>query len=154
MALITKDGFERLKIFKEELLNEQKQAIEAVVIARGYGDFSENAELEAANNWLERVRMEIAKAEESINSAQIFSLQGVDVGKIGFGATVQVEDENGNLNTYTIVSEFEADLEQGKISVNSPIARALFGKSLGQECILKAPSGEKMLYIVSITYKD
>ena len=154
MALITQIGLDKLKNDREKLVIEEKMAVDAVVVARGYGDFSENAELEAANAWLERVRMKIAENEERINSSQVFSLENIDQTKIGFGATVEVEDENGEIKKYKIVSEFESDLSNGKISIVSPIARALSGKSVNDECLLKAPSGEKILYIVSISYKD
>lgn len=152
MFLITKYGFEKLKNDLVLIEHEEKQAIEAVVIARGYGDFSENAELEAANNWLERCRTKKNVCQQNLLNAQIFNSDNADKSIVSFGACVSVEDENENVVQYKIVSELESDVKEGKISLKSPIASALMGKKIGTECSIKVPSGDKFLTILNIDY--
>jgi len=153
MAMITKSGLEKLKDELTNLTKEEKSAVEAVVVARSFGDFSENAELEAANAWLERTRKKMAEVETRINEAEIFDLQFVDKNRVNFGAQVKVEDlDTGAITDYKIVSDVESNIQDGKISIQSPIARALQGKRTGDECSFMVPAGEKVLLIQSIDY--
>lgn len=153
MSLMTKSGFEKLKNELLSLEEEEKKAIEAVVIARGFGDFSENAELEAANNWLDRVRNSMADNTKKLNQATIFEPANVDKTRVGFGAQVELEDmDNDQIVIYKIVGEFEANLQEGKISTESPLAKALNGKKVGDECVIHAPAGEKNFEIKKIDY--
>lgn len=153
MSMITKDGLLKLKEELVHLAQEEKNAVEAVVVARSFGDFSENAELEAANAWLERTRKRAVEIEVRINEAEIFDINHVDKNKVNFGAHVTVEDQDtGAVIEYKIVSDVEANIHDGKISIQSPIARALQGKQVGDECSFMVPAGEKVLTIQAIDY--
>ena len=153
MALMTEYGFHKLKEELIALEKEEKEAIDAVVIARGFGDFSENAELEAANGWLERTRKKILETIGRINEAEIFNPTVVDKTRVNFGAQVEVEDEeSGKSVVYKIVGEVEANVQEGKISSQSPLAKALHGKEVGAECVFNAPGGEKIYTIKKIDY--
>jgi len=153
MALMTEYGFHKLKDELIALEKEEKEAVEAVVVARGFGDFSENAELEAANSWLERTRKKMLETVQKINEAELFNVAVVDKSRVNFGAQVEVEDEETGKNVvYKIVGEVEASVQEGKISVQSPIAKALHGKEVGAECVFNAPGGEKVYTIKKIDY--
>lgn len=152
MALMTIEGLEKLKKELQMLSQEEKKAVDAVVVARSFGDFSENAELETASSWLERTRKKLAEIEQKIGEAEIFDIASVDKSKVNFGAQVELEDEHGNIAVYKIVSEVEANVQEGKISVQSPLARALHSKAIGDECVIYAPGGEKIFTINKIDY--
>ncbi len=153
MAIITKDGLLMLKDELVNLFNEEKNAVDAVVVARSFGDFSENAELEAANAWLERTRKKMTEIDKRIAEAEIFDVSVVDKTRVNFGAYVEVEDmDTEKVTNYKIVSDVESNIEEGKISFQSPIARALRGKVVGDECIVIVPAGEKILCIKKIDY--
>jgi transcription elongation factor GreA len=150
---MTNSGFHKLKNELSVLEEEEKKAIEAIVIARGFGDFSENAELEAANNWLDRIRKNMEENAKKVSQSHIFDVSNIDKTKIGFGAQVELEDiETGKIMVYKIVGEFEANVQEGKLSIESPLAKALNGKKIGQDCVISAPSGEKNFEIKNIDY--
>ncbi len=153
MALMTEYGFQKLKDELVSLEKEEKDAIDAVVTARGFGDFSENAELETATSWLERTRKKMLEIAQKINEAEIFNVSLVDTSCVNFGAQVEVEDEeSAKIVVYKIVGEVEANVQEGKISVQSPLAKALHGKNVGAECVFNAPGGEKVYKIKKIDY--
>lgn len=153
MALVTEYGFQKLKEELIALEKEEKAAVDAVVVARGFGDFSENAELETATSWLERTRKKILECNQKIGEAEIFSAAVVDKTRVNFGAQVEVEDQDTEkCVVYKIVGEVEANVQEGKISAQSPLAKALHGKSVGAECVFNAPSGEKVYVIKKIDY--
>lgn len=151
--LMTVNGLNKLKNELKALHEEEKSAVEAVVTARSFGDFSENAELETANSWLERTRMKIAETETAISEAEIFDITTIDKSKVGFGAEVELEDqETGKVTTYKIVGQVEANVQEGKISLNSPLAKALHGKREGDDVALNVPAGEKDFTINKLSY--
>lgn len=153
MALMTKEGLQKLRAEQEFLEQEEKKAVEAVVVARSFGDFSENAELETASNWLERTRKRIAEVEQKIGEAEIFNSASTDKTKASFGAKVELEDQDTEkIVVYKIVGEVEANVQEGKISFQSPMAKALQGKTVGSECVFNAPAGEKVFIIKKIDY--
>lgn len=155
MELVTSQGLLQLKKEEERLLEEEKEAVEAMVIARGFGDFSENAELDSAKEWLQRVRQRIGEIKEKIRNAEVFDISKVDKEVVGFGATVLLEDcETEKETLYKIVGEDESSVEEGKISFKSPIARGLKGKRKEEECEIRTPRGEKYYLVKNITYED
>ncbi len=151
--LITSFGLNKLKEEKEKLLQDEKDALESVVIARGYGDFSENAELDAAKEWLDRTRVKMSEIDKKISLAKIFDSSLIDKTKVNFGAAVKVEDlKSGNETIYKIVSDAEFDIAQGKISTQSAIAKGLIGKEVKDEVFIQTPGGEKNFLIKEIDY--
>lgn len=155
MSVLTPEGLLLLKREEERLLAEEKRAVEAMTIARGFGDFSENAELDSAREWLTRTQQKMVEINEKIRNSEVISLSSIKLNEVGFGADVELEfEENGSQKSvkYRIVGEDEADIAQGKISYKSPIAFALRGKKIGDECEVFAPSGERTFLIKSINY--
>lgn len=153
MALITKNGLLKLKKMQQDLLVEERQAIEDVAVARSYGDFSENAELEVANARLERAKQKMGEVEALLADAELFNVGLIDRSRVNFGAEVHVSDESvGKKFCYRIVDETEADIKENKISVKSPLAKALLGKMVGDDCEFSAPSGDRALLIEQISY--
>ena len=128
--------------------------INAIAEARAQGDLSENAEYEAAKERQGFIEGRIIDLEGKLGSAQVIDPQTLNAdGRCVFGATVTLEDVNtGDVMTYQIVGEDEADIKQGKISINSPIARALIGKYGGDVAEVQAPGGIREYEIVNVLY--
>ena len=145
------------KLLREEL-SELKTIIrpqisEAIKEAREKGDLKENAEYHAAREQQSFAEGRIKDIEGKLSNAQIIDITRMPVSdKVIFGTTIIVADENNNEITYKIVGEDEADLKKGKISVTSPISRALVGKSEGDEVTIKTPSGNIIYEIVEVKY--
>jgi len=128
--------------------------INAIAEARAQGDLSENAEYEAAKERQGFIEGRIIDLEGKLGSAQIIDPKSMNAdGRCVFGATVALEDVNtGDVMTYQIVGEDEADIKQGKISINSPIARALIGKYSGDVAEVQAPGGIREYEVVNVLY--
>jgi transcription elongation factor GreA len=145
------------KLLREEL-SELKtiirpQITEAIKEAREKGDLKENAEYHAAREQQSFAEGRIKDIEGKLSNAQVIDITRMPVSdKVIFGTTVIVADENNNEITYKIVGEDEADLKKDKISVTSPISRALVGKSEGDEVTIKTPSGNIIYEIVEVKY--
>ena len=141
---ITKRGAELLKEELHRLKHVERPAvINAISEARAQGDLSENAEYDAAKEKQAFIEGRIQELEGKLSAAQIIDPSTLDVeGRIVFGATVELEDlEDGKVAIYQIVGDDEADLNSGKISISSPIARALIGKEEGDVVTVQAPAG-------------
>ena len=152
---ITKRGAEKLKAELHQLKTVERPAvIAAIAEARAQGDLSENAEYDAAKDRQGFVEGRIQEIEGKLSAAQIIDPASVDAdGRVVFGATVELEDEDsGEKVTYQIVGEDEADLKQSKISISSPIARALIGKYAGDEVEVQAPGGVRGYEIMEVKY--
>lgn len=152
---ITKHGAELLRQELHQLKTVARPAvINAIAEARSHGDLSENAEYDAAKEKQGFIEGRIAEIEGKLSSAQVIDPKLVDAnGRIVFGATVQLCDlQSEEEVTYQIVGDDEADLMQGKISVSSPIARALIGKEEGDVAIVQAPAGKREYEILTIEY--
>lgn len=128
--------------------------INAISEARAQGDLSENAEYEAAKERQGFIEGRIIDLEGKLGSAQVIDPKTLNAdGRCVFGATVALEDvHTGDVMTYQIVGEDEADIKQGKISINSPIARALIGKYSGDVAEVQAPGGVREYEIVNVLY--
>ena len=153
--LLTKRGAEKLKEELARLKNVERHAvIQAIAEARAQGDLSENAEYDAAKDKQGFIEGRILEIEGKLAAAQIIDPASLDAeGRVVFGSTVDLEDEDSGAKvTYQIVGEDEADLKQGLISVNSPIARALIGKSSGDVAEVQAPGGARHYEIVDVRY--
>ncbi|MDR9498582.1 MAG: transcription elongation factor GreA [Hydrogenovibrio sp.] len=152
---MTKDGADKLKQELEKLKKEDRPAVtQAIAEAREHGDLKENAEYHAAREQQGLIEARIKQVESILGSVQIIDVTKLTPnGKVVFGSTVTVLNvDNDQEVTYKIVGEEEADLDHNKISVNSPIARALIGKEEGDEIVVKAPSGNIDYEIVEIQY--
>jgi transcription elongation factor GreA len=147
-----------VELMRTELQNlrsvERPKVIAAIAEARSHGDLSENAEYDAAKERQSFIEGRLAELEAKLSSAQIIDPSTLDAdGRCVFGATIDLEDvESGDSFTYQIVGEDEADIKQGKISVSSPIARALIGKSEGDVAEVNAPGGIRSYEIVEVRY--
>ena len=152
---LTTRGAEKLKEELHRLKSVERHAvIQAIAEARAQGDLSENAEYEAAKDKQGFIEGRILEIEGKLAAAQIIDPASVNAGgRIVFGTTVDLEEEaSGAEVTYQIVGEDEADLKQGKISIGSPIARALIGKEAGDVAEVQAPGGIKRYEIVEVRY--
>lgn len=152
---LTVAGAEKLRIELQELKAVQRPAIiSAITEARAHGDLSENAEYAAAKERQSFIEGRIAELEGKLSNAQIINPALLEAdGRCVFGSTVDLEDmTNGEVVTYQIVGEDEADIKQGKISVSSPIARALIGKSAGDVAEVQAPGGLREYEILDVKY--
>ncbi|GAB3465540.1 transcription elongation factor GreA [Massilia terrae] len=152
---LTKFGAQLLKEELHQLkTQERKKVIEAIAEARSHGDLSENAEYDAAKERQAFIEGRIAELEAKLGSAQIIDPSTLDAeGRVVFASTVALEDlENGQKVTYQIVGIDEADLKVAKISVTSPIARALIGKYAGDVVEVQAPSGPREYEILEVRY--
>jgi len=129
--------------------------IQAIAEARAQGDLSENAEYDAAKEKQGFIEGRIADLEGKLSNAQIIDPKTLDAdGRIVFGATVELEDvESGESVTYQIVGDDEAGIKHGKISVSSPIARALIGKYAGDSVDVQAPGGVRQYEVLDVQYK-
>jgi transcription elongation factor GreA len=152
---LTVNGAEQMRQELHRLKTVERPAvIAAIQEARSHGDLSENAEYDAAKERQGFIEGRILDLESKISNAQIIDPAKLDMdGRCVFGATVELVDlENGNNVTYQIVGDDEADIKIGKISVSSPIARALIGKYSGDVAEVQAPGGIKEFEILDVKY--
>lgn len=152
---LTRRGAEKLKAELHRLKTVERHAvIQAIAEARAQGDLSENAEYEAAKDKQGFIEGRIQDLDGKLAAAQIIDPATLDAdGRIVFGSTVDLEDEDsGNKVTYQIVGDDEADLKLGLISISSPIARALIGKSAGDVAEVQAPGGVKHWEVIEVHY--
>ena len=152
---LTVTGAERLRDELHRLKTvERPNVIAAIAEARSHGDLSENAEYDAAKERQGFIEGRIMEVEGKLSNAQIIEPQLLDAdGRCVFASTVELEDlDTGQVVTYQIVGEDEADIKEGKISVSSPIARALIGKYAGDVTEVQAPGGVREFEILDVRY--
>ena len=152
---ITKRGAEKLREELQRLKTvDRPWVINSIAEARAQGDLSENADYDAAKERQGWIEGRIKQVEGMLSNAQIIDPSDLDAGgKVVFGSTVELEEENsGEAVKYQIVGEDEADLKLGLINVSSPIARALIGKEEGDTAEVQAPGGVKRYEIVGVSY--
>ena len=151
---ITKEGFSKLKEELKKLINiERPNIIAAISEARSHGDLSENAEYQYAKEQQSLIEGKIADLENSMSHAEVIDVKLISGKEIKFGATVEIEEEKTNNRAiYQIVGEYESDIENQKLSVNSPLARGLIGKEKNDIVEINSPKGLKIYKIISVKY--
>ena len=153
---LTTTGAELLRQELQRLKTvDRPSAITAIAEARTHGDLSENAEYDAAKERQSFIEGRIKEIEAKLANAQVIDPKRVDAdGRCVFGATVELEElKGGEAVTYQIVGEDEADIKKGKVSISSPIARALIGKVAGDEVEVQAPGGVRKYEILEVRYE-
>jgi transcription elongation factor GreA len=153
---LTVTGAEKLRVELHRLKTIERPAvIAAIAEARAHGDLSENAEYDAAKERQGFVEGRIQEVEGKLSNAQIIDPKLLDAdGRCVFGATVEIEDQDsGDVATYQIVGEDEADIKNAKLSVASPMARALIGKYAGDIAQVQAPGGIREYEIIDVRYE-
>lgn len=152
---MTSGGYDALDTELKRLKGPERQRIiKAISEARAHGDLSENAEYHAAKEQQSHNEGRIMELEDMINRADVIDVASLSGAQVKFGATVDLVDEDTDTEvTYQIVGDFEADLEQGKISISSPIARALIRKEIGDSVEVNTPGGGKSYEILGVKFK-
>ena len=152
---MTIEGFKKLEAELHRLkVEERPRIIQQIADAREHGDLSENAEYHAAKEAQGLNEAKVAEIEDKIGRAEVIDTSKLTGTKVKFGATVALEDEDSGDNVkYKIVGEDEADVRDGKISITSPIARALIGKTKGDSAEVTTPRGTRSYEILKIEYK-
>lgn len=154
-VFLSKAGFEKLQ---KELSNlervERPKIIEAVSTARAHGDLKENAEYHAAKEKQKLIENRIMELKIKLATADVIDNSGKETDEIRFGATIEVSNKNtGDKMVFTIVGDDEADFLDGKLSLDSPVAKALMGKKLGETVDARVPAGTMKFEILSIKYE-
>ncbi|ALC16655.1 MAG TPA: transcription elongation factor GreA [Deferrimonas sp.] len=152
---MTREGYQRLQEeLKRRVRVDRPKVVQDIAEARAHGDLSENAEYDAAKERQGFVEGRIKELNDKIARAQVINPAELDTDKVVFGAKVTLFDvDSGTEVTYQIVGEDEADLKDGKISVTSPVGKALIGHRLDDEVRIKVPSGLKVYEVIDIKYE-
>ncbi|MET1112008.1 MAG: transcription elongation factor GreA [Allosphingosinicella sp.] len=147
------EGYEKLQTEVRHLKTvERPSVIEAIEVARGHGDLSENAEYHAAKERQGQVEAQIADIDDRLSRAMVIDPTTLSGDKVVFGATVHLLDEDDKPVTYQIVGQTEADARVGRISYNSPLGRALIGRTIGEEVEVTTPSGDRYYSIEKVEF--
>jgi len=146
------EGYEKLTANLQALRQERPKIVDAIEEARAHGDLSENAEYHAAKERQGQVEAQIADIEDRVSRAQIIDPATLSGDRIVFGATVTVLDDAEKPQRYQIVGMTEADARQGRISYDSPLGRALIGKTVGEEVEVTVPSGDRFYLVNKIEF--
>ena len=152
---MTKEGVAALEEEQRRLRDEERPSIiQAIAVAREHGDLKENAEYHAARERQSFVEGRLAELKSIISLAEIIDPSTFSGDTVRFGATVQLADEETDVeSTYQIVGTHEADINNGRLSITAPLARALIGKSLGDSVKVVSPGGAKNYEIIKVEYK-
>ena len=152
---MTEAGYKNLQDELKKLVNTERPAIIAAITeARGHGDLSENAEYQYAKEQQSLIESKISELENTIVQAEVIDISKLSGKEIMFGATVKIKDnETGEQSTYQIVGEYESDIENKKISINSPMARGLIGKSKNDVVEINSPKGIKFYTVISVKFQ-
>ncbi len=150
---ITKAGFEKLKKDLETLKNVSiPENVRDIEVARAHGDISENAEYSAAKERQSFLYGKMQELENQLATSNIINLKGLNTSKVVFGCYVSLEDiDSGEEIKFQLLGPYESDISQNKISVTSPIGRALIGKSIGSEICVQTPGGTRNLEVIDIS---
>jgi transcription elongation factor GreA len=149
----TQEGYDNLKNKLNDLKTRGRREIsKAIAEAKDKGDLSENAEYDAAKDAQGLMEGEISKLEVLFSNARILDESTIDISTVSLMNKVRIKNiKNGAIMTYTLVAEEEADLKQGKISINSPFAKGLLGKKVGDKAQIQAPAGMVEVEVVEIS---
>ncbi len=151
---MTKEGYEKLQEELKKLVNEDRpNIIAAIAEARSHGDLSENAEYQYAKEQQSLIEGKIQELESTTALTEIIDISKLSGNEIVFGATIEIrDDENNNKSKYQIVGEYESDIENKKLSINSPLARGLIGKTKDDIVEINSPKGTKTYTILSVKF--
>ena len=151
---MTSSGYDKLQEELKKLVNEARpKIIAAISEARSHGDLSENAEYQYAKEQQSLIEGKIVDLESTISRAEVIDVKSIKGEEIKFGATVEIEDDDtGKKSLYQIVGEYESDIENKKLSVTSPLAKGLIGKSIGDVVEINSPKGLKTYTLISVKY--
>jgi transcription elongation factor GreA len=152
---MTSEGHQRLEKELQRLKSEERpRIIQAIAEARALGDLSENAEYHSAKEAQGLNEARVADLEDKLSRAEVIDPKSLSGSAIKFGATVTLEDEDtGDKVTYKIVGDLEASVRDGKISISSPIARALIGKSVGDSAEVTTPKGARSYEVLKVQWR-
>lgn len=151
---MTPEGYESLEKEAKHLKTvERPRIIKAIAEARAHGDLSENAEYHAAKEQQGLTEARVLELEDTLSRAEVIKISNMEGDKIKFGATVTVVDEDTEEEiSYQIVGDFESDASNGRISISSPVARALIGKEVGDSAEVATPGGGRYFEILKVQY--
>ena len=151
---MTAEGYTKLQDELKKLTSEDRpKIIEAIAEARSHGDLSENAEYQYAKEQQSLIEGRISDLESTISRAEVIDVKTMTGDDIKFGATIEIEDDDtGKKHKYQIVGEYESDIENKKLSIISPLARGLIGKSKDDNVEINSPKGMKSYTIISVKY--
>ncbi len=151
---ITAPGLAQLEEERRHLKSvERPRVIRAIAEAREHGDLSENAEYHAARERQSFIEGRLAELEDKISRSEVIDVSALSGATVKFGATVSLIDEDTEEKlTYQLVGEVEADVKAGRLAINSPLARALIGKSVGDAVDVMTPKGDKMYEILKVKF--
>jgi len=149
----TEEGLQKIKDELNELKTKgRKDMAKQIAEARDKGDLSENAEYDAAKDAQGMLEMRIADLENKVGDARVLDESMIDVSKVSILSVVKIKNKNNGAEmTYTLVPEEEANIKQGKISIQTPIAEGLLGKKVGETAVVKVPAGELTLEVLEIS---
>ena len=152
---MTEAGYKNLQDELKKLVNKERPAIIAAITeARGHGDLSENAEYQYAKEQQSLIESKISELENTIVQAEVIDISKLSGKEIMFGATVKIKDnDTDEQSIYQIVGEYESDIENKKISISSPMARGLIGKSVNDVVEINSPKGIKFYNVISIKFQ-
>ncbi|HEY8593405.1 MAG TPA: transcription elongation factor GreA [Sphingomicrobium sp.] len=146
------EGYRKLSDELKRLKTERPEIVEAIETARAHGDLSENAEYHAAKERQGQIEASIADLEDKLSRAMVIDPKSLSGDKVVFGATVTLIDEDDKTVRYQLVGLAEADANQGRISYNSPLGRALIGRQKGEDVEVSTPSGDRYYEIAKIEF--
>ena len=148
-------GYKNLQDKLKKLINKERpEIIASIAEARGHGDLSENAEYQYAKEQQSLIEGKILDLETIIAKAEIIDVSKLSGKEIMFGATVKIEDnKSGEQSTYQIVGEYESNIKNKKLSINSPMARGLIGKSKNDVVEINSPKGIKLYTVISVKFQ-
>ena len=151
---MTAIGYQKLQDELKKLINEDRPEIITVIAeARSHGDLSENAEYQYAKEQQSLIEGKILDLESAIAQAEIIDISKLSGSEIKFGATVRIKDDETNeQSTYQIVGEYESDINNKKLSINSPLAKGLIGKTKNETVEINSPKGMKIYTVISVKY--
>ena len=151
---MTAEGYTKLQDELKKLTSEDRpNIISAIAEARGHGDLSENAEYQYAKEQQSLIEGRISDLESSISRAEVIDIKSISGSEIKFGATIEIEDDDSGVKQeYQIVGEYESDIENKRLSINSPLARGLIGKVKNDNVEINSPKGIKSYTIISVKY--
>ena len=151
---MTAEGYTKLQDELKKLTSEDRpNIIAAIAEARGHGDLSENAEYQYAKEQQSLIEGRISDLESSISRADVIDIKSISGSEIKFGATIEIEDDDSGVKQeYQIVGEYESDIENKRLSINSPLARGLIGKVKNDNVEINSPKGIKSYTIISVKY--